>query len=159
VRFTRPGQSDSSWIELGAGLQEVLSALGPPDDWHDNFYNFFSLGIDVKFNKGKFCSVEKLIIHSNQPGHIHFGRYNRAWFDVIEQSKRQKNKAVESSGPNLNNEATLQDLISRFGEPGAPLVVNSPHSAAVQYFYTFKKGLTFELTPCGSIAGVEVSAQ
>jgi hypothetical protein len=159
VRVFRPSTSEAGWIELGSSLQDVLSALGPYDESTGDFYNFFKLGVDVKVNRSKYCAVEKIILHCNQPGHILFGRYSRSWFEVSEPTRRSKSKPAEPSGIPVNNESTLSELSDRIGEPGPPLVVNSPHSTAVQYFYTFKRGLTFELTPSGAIASLEICAQ
>ena len=172
-----------AWLRLGAGLQDILSSLGPPDDICGDFYNFFDFGIAVKIDRTRCGNVEKFIIQCNHPGHIQFGRYNRAGFEVILQERcmhaqegtsakasQVKSHSEGGSGPEKGNadetdddvtgitsESTLDGLQQTLGNAGQPLVVNNPFTSQVQYFYTYPtKGLSFELTPAGIIASVQV---
>ena len=162
MRFYPPFEKQASWIQLGSGLQDVLSLLGPPDEITGDIYNFFQYGIDIKVDRTRYCCVQKVILHFNLPGHILFGRYRRCWFDIVpggtdrRGAKARPTSDETSSLKSVNNMTKLQGLVEMFGDPGQPLVVNSPHIPVVQYFYTFSKGLVFELTPSGTIASVEI---
>ncbi|KAF8367913.1 hypothetical protein PRIPAC_85742 [Pristionchus pacificus] len=45
------------------------------------FFNYFSMGFDILFDFSTKCVI-KFVLHTNIPGHYHFGVYNRCEFRV-----------------------------------------------------------------------------
>lgn len=130
------------WLRLGCGYQEILSVLGPvEEEYADVYLNFYKSGISIKVNSMK-CA-EKFIIHTNLPGHVLCGRFSPSVFELA--AKKQI----------IHNKSNINDIEGILGNPGKPLVVNTP--LVVQYFYTYsKQGLNFETNPNGAIASVQV---
>lgn len=137
--------NDKSWLKLGCGLQDVFSVLGPPEDVDGEYYYFYKSGIAVKVNRYNYSSVEQFRIYTNFPGHLLFGQYNRAMFKLCTKKKELL----------VNNQSSLKELQKSLGDPGQPLVVNSPFTSQVQHFYSFE-GIVFELCPNGGIVSVQV---
>lgn len=157
VKFVHPLTKKSAWIQLGSGIQDVMSVLGPPDHKGNNFLNFFNYGIDVKIDKDNACSVSKIVLHTNIPGHIGFGKYRRAWFDVVPQKGDKKSKAsMDGSDIRVTNETSLRELNDIWNEPGKPLISSIPNFPNVQYFLQFHRGLNVEVNAVGVIASLEV---
>lgn len=163
VRFFASRERQAAWIQLGCGLQDVMSVLGEPDDKCGDTYNFFSQGIDVEVDASRYCSVKKIILHFNIPGHILFGRYNRCWFDIgycgTEKCTGKSKPISEEGTKSIDNKSKLHEFNSMFGDAGQPLVVNNSRSPVVRYFYTFAKGIVAEFTPSGTLACIEISAK
>lgn len=154
ISFTLPGSTGASWIGLGSSsIQDILSAMGSPDETSGEVFNFFRYGIDVKFRDRTFDQVEKIVLHMNQPDHPFFGRYKRSLFCILD-SKRTKR--VEEKQDLVTNQSTFDDLTRILGDPGPPVVVTHEGSGAVRRLYHFKRGLTFDVSYCG-IAVLEIS--
>ncbi len=149
VSLKLPFEDSSIVLRLGVGPQDIMSALGFPDDQWNGIFNYFQYGLDVVTCPEKMNIVISLILHSNPPGHIQFGRYSRSWF-VLSQGKK-KSKEI------LNNTCTIPEFAAAFGDPGQPLVVSNTSPKNIQYFYTFPNGLCIETTPDGVIASVHIS--
>jgi len=139
------GKDGGHFIRLGSGRQSVLSILGSPEALfkEGEFYNYFKSGIDIKF---EYDSVEKIILHSNLPGHHLFGRYDRAWFEFDSKNKNAKR---------IDNTSKIKELINTFGDPGPPVIVDD-HPCGLRYYYNFSKSLTVETNPEGFIASIAV---
>jgi hypothetical protein len=150
--FMLQGQ-ERSWIPIGCSIQDVFTMLGSPDDIHGNLFNYFRLGVDFKADEADYMTVRKFIFHFNRPGHVAFGRYERAHIRVI---GRRRNKVTDEALI-INHNSRLEDFISRLGDPGAPLVVNNPGLFAAQHFYAFGKGICVEFMASGHASTVEVS--
>ncbi|EDQ84804.1 uncharacterized protein MONBRDRAFT_34567 [Monosiga brevicollis MX1] len=98
----------STTIKFGASIQDVLLALGPPDDVYyksdvpdgqshtDVFYNYYRHGLDVMFD-GRFKTVIKLLLYTNVPGHYEFSRYQRCPFQLHLQARASENGAALAS--------------------------------------------------------------
>lgn len=143
---------DRLWVPIGCSIQDVFSVLGAPDEMNGNLYNYFRYGIDFKVDGADYMTVRKFVFHCNRPGHLHFGRYHRAHFRVIER----RNK-VNEDNPQINHNSRLEDFISILGDPGAPLVVNNTGVVSARHYYAFAKGICVEFMPSGHASTIEVS--
>ncbi|GMR55855.1 hypothetical protein PMAYCL1PPCAC_26050, partial [Pristionchus mayeri] len=53
------------------------------------FFNYFSMGFDILFDFSTKCVI-KFVLHTNIPGHYHFGVYNRCEFRVACDSEGEE---------------------------------------------------------------------
>jgi hypothetical protein len=143
---------NSLCLRLGEGIQSVLSALGPPDEICGHFYNYFEYGIDIKLDSTEKPTIERIILHSNIPGHVLFGRYKPCLMSLRSGTQRKHQQDKEGA----DEEITFNSLRSLLGEPGEPLVVNDPFWPGTQYFFTFKKGVIAEFTSDETLAALEI---
>lgn len=62
----------------------MVKELGNPNkEYHKDdalFLNYLELGIDIMISKNYL--VQKLILHTNNPSHPHFGFYNRCHYQL-----------------------------------------------------------------------------
>ncbi|GMT02430.1 hypothetical protein PENTCL1PPCAC_24604 [Pristionchus entomophagus] len=77
------------------------------------FFNYFSMGFDILFDFSTKCVI-KFVLHTNIPGHYHFGIYNRCEFRV----------ACESEG-----EETLLETTSKYDDFSS--VLDSPQPVVI----------------------------
>jgi hypothetical protein len=151
LRVYLPGSVDFEWIGLGISIQELVSVLGPPEEIYGDVLNYYRHGLDVRTDNTAFGSVRKLILRTNQPDTPLFGRYRRAWFNLIQ---RKTSKTTEAIGDNTSDLAALS---KHLGDPGSPLVVNSSNLLSSKCFYSFCPGMTVEFSNGGMISTVEIT--
>jgi len=153
-------------IQFGAAAQEVQFLLGPPaavchkpasgsdpnaaDHQKPSYlYNYFELGLDLGFC-GETHTVNKFIMHSNQPGHRDFNTYHKCMFEV----------AVAGGDSHvIGSESLWGEAESVLGEPqGGRPVINSAMSATSPFgptkFYGYEQGLIVEVMDNGQLASV-----
>ena len=141
------------FLELGAGIQGVLSSVGLPDSiYQGEIYNYYALGIDIKIPARGCRTISQIIIHTNLPGSPTFGRYDRAWFQVNEKHKKDR----DGKGRSVHNLSKLPDIIAALGEPGSPLISEDP-ALGSRHIYSFPGGIAFEITQVGFIASIHLS--
>ncbi|RKP02362.1 hypothetical protein CXG81DRAFT_17957 [Caulochytrium protostelioides] len=137
--------------------QGLTTATYGPDDY---FWNYFGYGIDLLFD-GARHTVKTIVLHTNLPGHGHFGLYHPCPFRFRD----------------LTSQATLADIAHVFGQPDdspaaarggppdappvaravQPVLFNrhpptNPFSQATE-FYHFD-GMVFEILPNRHIASL-----
>lgn len=152
IRIHKPDQT-RVFIELGCGLQSLVSCLGLPDSvYGDNVFNYFRFGIDVKMSGTGARRITQIVLHTNLPGVANFGRYERAWF----QFDHKRKKARGGSDVQLNNLSKLPELIEALGDPGPPIVIDDP-SVDSRHFYSFPSGTLMEISQSGFISSVHLS--
>lgn len=141
------------WTPIGCSIQDIFSVLGAPDDIEGNIYNYFRYGVDFKVDDSDYMTVRKFIFHFNRPGHVDFGRYERAHIRVI---GRRRNKVIDEAF-RINHNSRLEEFISMLGDPGDPLVVNNQGLIAAQHYYAFGRGICIEFMASGHASTMEVS--
>jgi hypothetical protein len=150
VSLRIPGDDCPVWIKLGSGLQDVMSAIGLPEDQFNGILNYYRYGLDIVTDPERLSVVTGIILHTNPPGHVVAGRYARTWFTTT--VGKRKSREV------LDNTSSIAEWTAAFGEPGQPLVVSNNSPRNIQYFYTFSGGICVETNPEGIVASVQVSS-
>jgi len=152
IRIHFPDQK-RVFIELGAGMQSLISSLGPPNStYREEVFNYFTYGMDVKVPCAGSRTVSEIVLHTNLPGQPEFGRYERVWFQ-LDQKRKKTNEGAKCQ---VNNLSKLPDLIEAFGDPGPPLVIDDTQVGS-RHFYSFPSGVAIEITQAGFISSVHLS--
>jgi hypothetical protein len=132
---------ESFELDLGIStMQDVLMALGPPDERvfkqdsrlsihnpqeqehgtnSDLFLNYFQFGIDVCLDTTILgAPVKKLVLHGNIPGTLQFQKYERCRWRIgslgvtSEMKFNAKLSKIETKAPMLFNRRTLESPTS-----------------------------------------------
>eukprot|EP00727_Mastigamoeba_balamuthi_P010109 m51a1_g5720 hypothetical protein (402) ;mRNA; f:1105486-1107125 len=159
-------------ISFGASVQDVLSYLGQPGEVFykeddklrihstpspseggrgDYFYNYYSLGIDLLFDRSSHA-VKKFVLHCNFPNHHDFNMYAKCNF-AINVVRTVDGDEVSSW---ISPDTKWPQVQNALGTTGKPLVNNkgsyeSPFGPT--YFYGYRD-VIFEVLPNGHIASV-----
>lgn len=162
-------------IHLNTTAQDVVSEIGQPlssyhkppktdgvtscvhASYRDYFHNYPHLGMDLLYN-AKTNRLQKIIFHSNFPGHPEFNAYLKCNFELCIPS--EYSKATQDA--TITSQSTWEDvqmLIAKSEFP--PIVLDSgtaAHPFGSTHCYTPFPYCTLEVMRNGYIASVTVAA-
>lgn len=94
VYYPNDNSRDTTMILFGDHLMDILRLLGNPNkEYHHEgslFLNYLNLGVDLKIDSS--YRLQKIILHTNQINHPHFGFHDRCFFELsIDHNLPSKN--------------------------------------------------------------------
>lgn len=142
ITFGYPASNTSTTLVFGVHVQEVITALGLPDQRYtkpatafssgrnastalstvlsepDYFFNYFELGIDILFD-GKLHVAKKFVLWTNLPSQPDFVRYSKCHFRI--ETRGDPSRNLSASGSLVPEPITPQmkwpDIAAIMGEP------------------------------------------
>jgi hypothetical protein len=156
IGFYYPASGTSSTLMFGAHVQEVIAALGLPDQRFtkpntafnssrtlasavstvlpepDYFFNYFDLGVDVLFD-GKLHVAKKFVLWTNLPSQPDFVRYSKCHYRIETRGIPFSNRSSSSSNlPKSPSKPIHGDAAAELHEDLIPLHVDADGQPAMR---------------------------